>query len=324
MARKAAEQDHKDAQTLVGWCYYGIGVTQDNKEAVKWWKKAAEQGDKIAQCNLGGLYYVGHGVLQDYKEAVKWYTKAAKQGYIDAQCNLGSCYYNGHGVDQDSQEAVNWWKKAAEQRYAGEEQKNFEVKYFKATESRGAPVMVLEKDGDCLTVRSPAVYSRHVSLSHPQEKILLLSGYVDKDKADFEPYSLELVKKAVEGDKEAQYNLASRYYLGDGVVKDVEQSVKWLTKSANQGYANAQFNLGGYYLLGIGVAKDAEEGVKWLTKSANQGYAMAQSCLGLQYAKGEGVKKDEKEATKWWTKAAEQGDVKAKEALEAIKKSESK
>jgi hypothetical protein len=34
------------------------------------------------------MYEKGQGVPQDYKEAVKWYRLAAEQGYADAQTNL--------------------------------------------------------------------------------------------------------------------------------------------------------------------------------------------------------------------------------------------
>ncbi len=37
------------------------GDEQDHKEAVKWWTKAAEQGDTLAQCNLALMYYFGEG-----------------------------------------------------------------------------------------------------------------------------------------------------------------------------------------------------------------------------------------------------------------------
>ena len=40
----------------------------------------AEQGDAVAQFNLGVKYDNGQGVPQDYAEAVKWYRKAAEQG----------------------------------------------------------------------------------------------------------------------------------------------------------------------------------------------------------------------------------------------------
>jgi TPR repeat protein len=55
-------------------------VDKDEKEAVKWWMKSAEQGDGMAQCNLGFCYEHGVGVGKDEKEAVRWYTKSAEQG----------------------------------------------------------------------------------------------------------------------------------------------------------------------------------------------------------------------------------------------------
>ena len=61
-----------------GYAAYEAG---DYAEAVKCYRKAAEQGDAAAQYNLGVIYYNGEGVTQDYAEAVKWYRKAAEQGY---------------------------------------------------------------------------------------------------------------------------------------------------------------------------------------------------------------------------------------------------
>jgi hypothetical protein len=41
----------------------------------------AEGGDITSQYNLALMYDNGWGVTQDYKEAVKWYTLAAEQGH---------------------------------------------------------------------------------------------------------------------------------------------------------------------------------------------------------------------------------------------------
>ena len=81
--------------------------------------KYAENGDSVAQCDLGTCYIYGRGVERDYSEAVRWYRKAAEQGYARGQCSLGLCYYNGTGVEQDYSEAVHWYRKAAEQGFAG-------------------------------------------------------------------------------------------------------------------------------------------------------------------------------------------------------------
>ena len=105
------------AQQTVGYSYenglYGQAI--DKKEAAKWYRLAAEQGNQYAQFNLALLYKNGEGVTQDYKEAVKWYRLAAEQGNAGAQNNLGHAYFNGRGLTQDYKEAVKWFRLAAVQ-----------------------------------------------------------------------------------------------------------------------------------------------------------------------------------------------------------------
>ena len=113
---KSAEQGVADGHRILGWCHYkGTGVGKDEKEAVKWYTKAVEQGDADGQRLLGRCYDNGIGVIKDEKEAVRWYTKAAEQGDATAQNNLGVCYDNGTGVAKDEKKAVKWYAKAAEQ-----------------------------------------------------------------------------------------------------------------------------------------------------------------------------------------------------------------
>ena len=105
------------AQVLAGECYYyGGGVDQDFKQAVKWYHLAAEQGNASCQYSLGYCYYSGVGdVAQDFREAVKWFRLAAEQGDAQAQFSLGLAYDNGDGVKFDRKEAVKWYRLAAEQ-----------------------------------------------------------------------------------------------------------------------------------------------------------------------------------------------------------------
>ena len=55
----------------------GQGVLQDDAEAVRWYRAAAEQGDAEAQFNLGVMYATGKGVLQDHIQAYQWSQLAA-------------------------------------------------------------------------------------------------------------------------------------------------------------------------------------------------------------------------------------------------------
>ena len=73
----------------------------DYPTAMRLWRPLADQGNAIAQRNLGNMYANGRGVPQDYAEAMKWYRKAADQGNAPAQLNLGIMYDLGQGVPQD-------------------------------------------------------------------------------------------------------------------------------------------------------------------------------------------------------------------------------
>ena len=112
--RPLAEQGDSVAQFFLGVMYDdGQGVTQDDKEAVKWYGLAAAQGYANAQHNLGLMYANGEGVIQDYKEAVRLYGLAAAQGNANAQHNLGVMYNYGMGVIQDNVYAHMWFNIAA-------------------------------------------------------------------------------------------------------------------------------------------------------------------------------------------------------------------
>jgi hypothetical protein len=66
----------------------GNGVPKDDVEAVKWYRKSAEQGNADAQYNLGVCYEYGYGVPKDHAEALKWYLKPAEQ---TGQANEKTC-----------------------------------------------------------------------------------------------------------------------------------------------------------------------------------------------------------------------------------------
>jgi len=109
-----AEQGDAVAQYNLGFMYdNGQGVPQDYGEAARWYRLAAEQGKASAQHNLGLLYYRGQGVPQDYTQARDWYLKAAEQGHALAQANLGVMYWMGPGVLQDYVQAHMWANLAA-------------------------------------------------------------------------------------------------------------------------------------------------------------------------------------------------------------------
>ena len=91
----------------------GRGVPDDDREAVKWYRKGAEQGtarlnSTWASCMVGAREYPrtrGGEVVPE----------AAEQGEAGAQTALGTMYLGGKGVAKDHREAVKWLSRAAEQ-----------------------------------------------------------------------------------------------------------------------------------------------------------------------------------------------------------------
>jgi len=112
----AAKQGKAYAQYNLGVMYdKGVGVPENNTEAVKWFRKAADQGLAMAQYNLGALYRIGEGVPENNTEAVEWFRKAADQGNADAQSMLAYMYADGEGVPENSIRAYVWWSMAKTQ-----------------------------------------------------------------------------------------------------------------------------------------------------------------------------------------------------------------
>ena len=144
LMRKAKTGDIKAQKELATYYELGMsysGIPKDLNEALKWRRKAAEQGDLDSQTALAFLYYSGRDWYrkdfgQDYTEAMKWWRKAAEQGDADSQACLADGYAERHGVAQDfDSEAAKWYGKAAEQGLASA-QHNLGLLYY---QGKGVP-----------------------------------------------------------------------------------------------------------------------------------------------------------------------------------------
>ena len=82
---------------------------KDYAEAVKWFRKAAEQGIAGAQHNLGFYYSSGTGVKKDEAEALKWYRNAAGQGLDQAMVIFARMCEDGQGMEKNLAEAYGWY-----------------------------------------------------------------------------------------------------------------------------------------------------------------------------------------------------------------------
>lgn len=112
--RYEAEHGNAEFQYFYAACFEnGWGVEEDMKQALSWYKKAAEQQQKASFNCIGNIYRTGKGVKQDAKEAFRWFKLGAEAKDAQAMLNLGNCYYYGMGTEPDLNEAVKWWQESA-------------------------------------------------------------------------------------------------------------------------------------------------------------------------------------------------------------------
>ncbi|NQV93806.1 MAG: sel1 repeat family protein [Sphingomonadales bacterium] len=105
-----------DGLAELGYKYdIGDGVEEDNVEAVRLYRLAAEKGNARGQYYLGTMFETGEGLPRNTIEAAKWYRLAAEHGYSAAQFTLGLMFETGEGVSRNTIEAVKWYRLAAEQ-----------------------------------------------------------------------------------------------------------------------------------------------------------------------------------------------------------------
>lgn len=77
----------------------------------------------------------------------------------------------------------------------------------------------------------------------------------------------ELMVLVGKKDREAQCRLADCYAKGDGVEKNLQESIKWYKKSAAKGYVAAQINLAYAYQKGLGVKSNLKTAYQWYKKA---------------------------------------------------------
>lgn len=105
-----AESDYDKAVHVYGCADY--------PKAFNLFKPLAEQGDALAQFQVGMMIEQGQGAEVDYSSAYQWYLKAAEQGMADAYFALGQLYARGLAVAQDPVQAYAWFDLAVRNGHA--------------------------------------------------------------------------------------------------------------------------------------------------------------------------------------------------------------
>ncbi|MBP3608264.1 MAG: sel1 repeat family protein [Treponema sp.] len=141
-------------------------------------------------------------------------------------------------------------------------------------------------------------------------------------KNDYTMASLYLEKAVNLGHILAHHLLATHYYKGLGVEKDIDKAIKLFEVSANAGIIESQQNVGALYLQKSDITSSPIEKASawssarmWLQKAADQGSTDSMYNLGIYEAS---YMEDFEEAGKWYEKAARLGHPQALAALKDL------
>ena len=138
----------------------------------------------------------------------------------------------------------------------------------------GKPVRVCTEERGCNSVSRADLRKERMPEPPTQEEARIAS----------------LEAKAQE-DPRAAFDLALRFFRGDGISRDTYKAITWMRSAAERGNTKAQVALGRFYLSGVEeMGADPAEAESWLSAAAGKGDAEATRLLAeAQKAKADDI-----------------------------------
>jgi len=108
LIEKAKAGDLKSQTRLAKSHQTGDGVRMDLKEATRWLRHAARQGDGESCYRLGGYLLLDQGDQRDAEQAARLWRLASALGYSGAQVDFAVMCAKGDGIPRSLKEAYYW------------------------------------------------------------------------------------------------------------------------------------------------------------------------------------------------------------------------
>lgn len=369
------EEVHKKASELLD----DVMLRRDKEYSQKVFDEVlfcANNGDAKCMNFVGCFYNTGIVVHEDISEALKWFKKASENGYFPAICNVSLCYAQGDGVEMNFDKALkianvlqNYnpclyyavlgniydyaknetlafdnYKKAAElgdpeselyygtylyEGKAGKSNRKLGVKYLRCAAKKGVEAANFKmaslyelgedevgiKQSDVLAVKNYREAARKGN-SDAQLKLagIYRDGLLGVNKNPKESFKWFLIL-AENGDVSAAFNVAYAYAIGNGTELNYKEAVKWYKFAADNGSVAAMNNLAVCYGNGNGIEKDIETAFSLYYQSASLGNLVAANNLSFCYQIGKGTDVSPKEAFIWKEKVANANNLEAQNTL---------
>lgn len=296
---------YANANRLNGMALNYIGIwydeINDDANAMKWFKKAAEDGNGDAYSNIGIMYQNGEGVEINLIAALSYFNIACSKG-IDNACKRANATRSI--LEQEINDSLTT-KTAYKATYVAESyhtEKNYtqaEKYYFKAYEVDNSNLLASKKLGEMYfdknklnnndsAIKWYGIATRLMEIKLANEQNTRLKTGLDNEYTDM----LFVYGSAL---RKQNGKLAIETYL----------------KAVREGFTGAYTQVGVIYELGEGgIEKDWKMAAEYYEKDAEKKAVKAMYYLGQLYEKGGPNLEDSKKQSKKWYKMACKADKK--------------
>ena len=292
-------------QIAIGERYLkGSGFDKNEKLAFNWFKKAADQKDSKGMERLAYCYKNGLGVEQDKAKAVSYYEESAKAGNKDAIKSAIKMYVEGDGIPNNMSRALYWQETLAFNGDIEAQKYVISHKLFEYEKANITSDEVNQLGSNAYKANNFEwawfCFERGVSMGNEQSKYNQGLMYMEgKGVAKNYAKAIDCMSGTAEkGDVVAQYYIATMYNLGDtgnGVNRDGNKYIYWLTRAAENGHEDALYQLAQCYENGTDVKKNKKTAVEIFEKIPKKNQELKIKLFYI-FAAGLGVKKDPERA----------------------------
>ncbi len=270
----AEKKKDPHAQYLLGLRYeYGHGVKPSLKQAMSWYKRAAEKKHPAANFRIGYLYQnywreFDLEYLEYMPKALKFYTIGAEGGNADALAAMGYCYTAGMGIKRNSSTAQACYEKCLliDASHAQANNNLANILLEQARKRKGAEAGPLTAKAlqlyEAASTQGLALAS--LNLAHEYKNGTLVPADQQKAYAYFE-------KAADQGSPDAHYLLGQIHEKGEGVPITLSEAAYHYRLAALDRHSIALDRLCEIYLASDSSLRDLDRGIFWLSLKAQQG-----------------------------------------------------
>lgn len=291
--RASARQKYPGAAFRLSECLRATRFGDSKKQVFFWLRVAAELGDVDAAYALATHYEEGEGTDSSHRHSMYYLTRAAMMGHKDACIALARRYYEGDGVEKNLAAARYFMKDIP---VSGFRMKRFarRLSAFEAEEPLEILLPTLEEERLALGLEAESS-GEHVIASH----IYFFA--------------------ARGGSVDATYRLGRFYEEGLGVPKSASEARRRYGIAAAAGHKEALLRLAALAEAGIGGDVDADVAIQSYKTLEEMGSAEGAYRLGKIYREGKLVSTDVPEAIRHYKAASAAGHEGAKGALDEIR-----